>query len=140
LNNTTTVIFDSLISAFYIFAWQQDLFEAEDLDASTDQKTRQPFEKDHTPSSFLLLNAFVLFGSMTSAILISPQGLKIRELGESTSYIVAAGILVSLVGFSIFLAKDESTSSDAIMDDSGLDPSKRLLDLWDEKFENKTKK
>ena len=114
-NSTTSIMFDFSFGLFY--ALIQQLRET-DMDDTEDE-----FSKT-------ILNLFALFGASSTALLISPTGFESRETVNSMVLILPASLLVLL--FLVSLLREKISSKIPIEED--VDPSKRLMDLWDEKL------
>jgi hypothetical protein len=128
-NNTTSIILDAFVGIFYLFIRQINIsFGDEDLNDEVETELLQQPR---------ILDALVLFASITTALLISPNGFQIREMGGApVEYLLVAAIVV-LVSWLSFFFSPNNYGSDRQDDD--VDPSQRLLELWDEKFEDKSK-
>lgn len=129
-NNTTSLILDVLVGAFYLFIRQINI---SDVDEDNDEVETELLQLQPR----ILLDALVLFASITTALLISPSGFQTREIGVPAEYFIVSSFVVLVCWFSFFLSSNDNNIGSNKHDE--VDPSQRLLDLWDEKFENKSK-
>lgn len=127
-NNTTSIILDTFVGIFYLFIRQINIsLGDEDLyDKVETELLQQP----------RILDALVLFASITTALLISPNGFQTREMGAPVEYIAVAAIVVLVSWLGFFFSPNNYGSN---QQDNEVDPSQRLLELWDEKFKDKSK-
>lgn len=126
-NNVTSILFDAFVIAFYAFIRKQNETMVVEVD-----------EDDVRPPA-VLVYSLVLFGSLASALLISPNGFQTRNLGGApTEIIFVSVVLFLLFGWSRLATVSENPTStkNHRKNEETVDPSRQLLDLWDDKFEN----
>jgi len=114
-NNATSITFDVVLAIFYI------LIQALDMDG-VNEEDGQTFQQ---------LVAISFFGSVATALLISPNGFDLRESFDSVNALIPIASLLTLgfVGFSIVRASDRRDEEEEV------NPSKRLLELFDERLD-----
>jgi len=114
-NNATSITFDVVLTIFYL------LIQALDMDG-VNEEDGQTFQQ---------LVAISFFGSGATALLISPNGFDLRDSFEGFNALIPVASLLTLgfVGFSIVRASDRHEEEEEV------DPSKRLLELFDERLD-----
>lgn len=134
-NNTTSIILDTLVGAFYLFIQQIHLSNIDDDDVLDDEVDAEILLQQPQ-----IVNALVLFASITTALLISPNGFQTREIGAApVGYVLIAGLVLWVSWLSFILSSNNNIVGSKSKQLDEVDPSQRLLDLWDEKFEKKSK-
>jgi len=121
-NDTTSFIFDASFISFFLLIRQIRI------------------SNDEGPTESPVLDAVALFGSAFSSVLISPLGLNLRDTlsGFEALFIPlsfslgVAGITSSFLNSKAVDPFDESS----IEIGEKIDPSMRLMEIWDEKLSN----
>jgi hypothetical protein len=114
-NNATSITFDVVLAIFYILIQALDMDGVNEEDGQTIQQ----------------LVAISFFGSVATALLISPNGFDLRESFDSANALIPIASLLTLgfVGFLIVRASDRRDEEEEV------DPSERLLELFDERLD-----
>lgn len=113
-NNITSVIFDVSLIVFYMLSSQlkrEDLFEEDD------------------DTAFRFLDFLSVFGASATALLISPNGFLSREQSLQDLFIIPTLFLLGI----FIISNLPGESSQKIEEEA--DPSKRLLELFDERLD-----
>jgi len=113
-NNTTSIILDVIFICVYALIRQLKKIDSDDGDAT-----------EEAP----ILDAILFFGSSASALLISPNGFETRDGfdGIGLLLLTSSGLLGVVAWFG-------GHTSDEISEEE-VDPSKRLMEIFDEKFD-----
>jgi hypothetical protein len=112
-NNSTSIIFDVVLIAFYAIIQALNMEGAEE---EVDEQNPQQ------------LVAISFFGSVATSLLISPNGFEGRESLPSISILIpiASFLVLGFIGF----------ITGSVQKEEEVDPSKRLLELFDERLDD----